>query len=327
MSMRCFISRGRFLIAFGVICGLVPASAHAGPDSNGDGPPDLLVSAPQAGHTVGTIENDDLPTRVFVAPRTGNDNNQCHVQTTPCQSILAALDQVAANGEMILLETAAYVNATPITIGKAVRITASAGITAVIGQRLAIDVPGGRVSIRGVEFKGVAALALLVYAADSVSLEHVVIDGWHTAINANGSPHITLSNVVLRNNYMGIEPGAGATTLSIENSLFDANVTGIALSSSQRLIVRHSAFVNHVANVIQLSETAVASIHDAVFFGTQYGAAVITLGGSATIGRSHIYGNAFGLYNFSGALNSTGTNVVRGNTTNTQGTITPVPEG
>src|ERR1035438_5250112 len=67
--------------------------------------------------------------RVFVSARSGSDSNTCNNINTPCQTFQGAVNQVAAAGTVIVLDTGGY---GPVTIGKALTIDAPPGIVAFI---------------------------------------------------------------------------------------------------------------------------------------------------------------------------------------------------
>ena len=62
--------------------------------------------------------------RVFVSARSGSDSNTCNNINTPCQTFQGAVNQVAAAGTVIVLDTGGY---GPVTIGKAPPRSTDAG--------------------------------------------------------------------------------------------------------------------------------------------------------------------------------------------------------
>ncbi len=87
------------------------------------------------------------PQRTFVSGG-GNDANPCSL-ASPCRSFTAAVTAVAAKGEVIVLDSAAYGT---VTITKSVSLIAPsgiyAGVTVSAGDGITVNAPGGIVVLR-----------------------------------------------------------------------------------------------------------------------------------------------------------------------------------
>jgi hypothetical protein len=91
--------------------------------------------------------------------------------------------------------------------------------------------------------------------------------------------------------------------LSVSDSVADGNDSGVAaIGPGAQVTLSRVVLSNNVS----------------------YGLGVASSGGVARIGGSTVTGNGTGLAQLSGTLESFGDNMVRGNTTETSGTITTV---
>jgi hypothetical protein len=280
---------------------------------------------------VGTINNDDpLPAaRVFVAV-TGSDAGDCATQTTPCRNLAAALAQVAADGEIIVLSTGEYDTA-PLLIGKGVKITSPSGTVALVRQPITINASGGRVVLRGLDLKGTGTGdGITVIAADGVSIEDTSFDRWTIGLRLNAGlvSQVSVVNSVFRFNGTGMKD-MGSSTMnraSISGSRFEANVVGLETLGGVHT-VSDTAFIGPaIAGITAFSSSV--DIRRSEFWKTGPGAAVAAFTGAVIrVSRSHIFGNGVGLDAAGGgSIVSSGTNVIRRNGTNTLGTISLLPE-
>ncbi len=276
---------------------------------------------------LGAITNDDgePPSRVFVSS-SGNDTNVCMTQTTPCRNLSAAIGQLAIDGEVIVLTSGEYDTA-PILIGKGVKITSPSGTVAFIRQPIVVNAPGARVALRGLTLKGGAASsAITLSAADTLSIEDTTVDGWGVGLDvANGAPStVAITKTVFQGNQTAVrDVGPGLNRVSSLASRFEGNGTGLSASGGTHTVSECS----FAANTIALSvSSGITEISQTQLWSNGTGLVVLS-GGTARIGRSHVFGNATGLSAAAGsALASFGSNVIRGNGTNIDGTVTAVPE-
>ena len=276
---------------------------------------------------IGTITDNDLPTRTFVSAG-GSDAADCSIQTTPCRNIAGALPKTAIDGEIIILTPGEYETA-PLTLAKGIKITSPSGTVAFIRQPITIDASSGRVVLRGLTLKGAAAdEAITLVAAGSVSIEDVAIDRWETGLFLANTvaTQVTILNSAFRANVAGIGEGPGGpmNVVAIEDSRFEGNTNGIQTQASS-LHVRESLFTGNTTTGLLVGPGR-AEVKQSVFSMNGTGIASLT-GGTVRISRSHVFGNNVGFAAGAGStFESFGTNVVRGNGTDTTGTIATIPE-
>lgn len=183
--------------------------------------------------------------------------------------------------------------------------------------------------MRGLTLKGSASgTAVTLVAADSVSLEEVSFDRWSIGLNLLNSTasRITVANSTFVANAFGItdENAGAASQISITGTRFEKNSSSAMDIYAATTTVSESAFVGGSNGI--LVGPGSADVRDSAFWGTGNGTLVSYPGGTLSLSRSHVFGNNFGLVNNGGLTVSFGNNVIRGNTTNTSGTITAVPE-
>ncbi len=276
---------------------------------------------------IGTILDNELPTRTFVSA-SGSDAADCSIQTTPCRNIAGALPQTAVDGEIIILTPGEYETA-PLTLSKGIKITSPSGTVAFIRRPITINAASGRVILRGLTLKGAAAdEAITLVAAGSVSIEDTTIDRWQTGLFlANtAATQVTILNSTFRANVTGVGEGAGGpvNVVAIEDSRFERNTTGVQAQASS-LHVRESLFTGNTTTGL-LVGPGMAEVRQSVFSLNGTGIGTVT-GGTVRVSRSHVFGNTVGFAAGAGStFESFGTNVVRGNGTDTAGTITTISE-
>jgi hypothetical protein len=116
--------------------------------------------------------------------------------------------------------------------------------------------------------------------------------------------------------------GGTANGLSVRGTLFEGNVIGMDLYAAIAM-VSGSTFTGNEAGL--LVGPGSADIRDSEFWGGEAGV-VSYPDGILTLSRSHTFGNVFGVIQDGGLVFSFGNNVIRGNGTDTFGTITTIPE-
>jgi nitrous oxidase accessory protein NosD len=299
---------------------------------NGDGEPEAdelftvsLSGAANAslgdGVGAGTIVNDDAgPARAFVSV-VGLDTNDCSNIATPCRTLNAAIVQVAADGEVIVTKTGSYAGA---TVTKGVKLSAAPGIVAFSGQPVTVNAPGATVVIRGLTIKALTpgtGQGVLVQSAGAVFVESSVIDGWDVGIRLQGGAELFVKDTTIRNGNTGVYATTGKTSLDSARLL--SNGTGIRAEGAE-LSVRGSTVAGNTTAGISASAGASVTVEKCQIANNGKG---ITLpaasGATVRLSRSVVSGNTLGLENLGGTLEVSGNNAVRGNTTNTSGTIVP----
>jgi hypothetical protein len=258
----------------------------------------------------------------------GGDGNDCADQATPCRNLAAAMTQVATDGEIIVVESGEYETA-PLVISRGVSVTAPLGTVALVRQPIVVNAPTGRFVLRGLTLKGNGTGdAITIAAAESLSIEDTTIDLWANGLQIGNAvaAQISIANSVFRANIAGIRDSGGAVgnRVSVEDSRFERNTRGIEVLAGS-FMIRDSAFIGNTSRGVVVGPGS-ATIHRSEF--SQNATAVATLsGGTVRLSRSRVFGNTLGLSAAAGStFQSTGTNVVRGNTTNSSGTITTIAE-
>jgi hypothetical protein len=211
--------------------------------------------------------------RSFVSAA-GNDANNCTV-SAPCGTLTRALAMTNGGGEIIVLDSGAYAQA---TITQPVTISANgvaASIDAGSGNGLTIDTPGN-VTIQGLELHGQGT------GNDGVLVQQVGI--------------LRLYNLTAEDFANDGVEMASAGNLAIYNSRFTDNQNGLAvLNSSVNAYVHHTSFDhNGNAGVYVPQGVAAAEGASAHFNGTGFEAS----GGTLVLARDRT------------ALNSTGVSAV-----------------
>ncbi len=276
---------------------------------------------------VGVIQDDDGPARTFVSA-TGSDANACSAQTTPCRNIATALLQTAVDGEIIILTPGEYETAA-LTITQGVKVTSPSGTVAFIRQPITVNAPGARVILRGLTIKGTGSgSGVTLTAASQLSIEDSTIDRWNVGFRVNNATagRVSVVDSIVRANVTGIkDEGTGATNhIAVTDTRIERNTDGLSVLGGSYSI-RGVAFVGNSGSGL-LASGGLVVVSGSEFSLNGNGAATTT-GGTLRVGRSHVFGNTVGLSALSGGtLASFGTNVVRRNGTNTNGTISAVSE-
>ena len=167
----------------------------------------------------------------FVSSK-GSDANNCSL-AAPCRHLQTALAATLAGGEILILDSAGYNNATTVTINKAISIVAPPGIEAEIAP------PSGGHGI-----------AINAGANDAVSLRGLTIDG--AGVGGHGIAFIsgkslTINNCVVRNmgsSGIGMSPSTDSKIVVSNTVVADNANHGIYVQPIGQHIV--SALFNHV---------------------------------------------------------------------------------
>jgi len=170
--------------------------------------------------------------RVFASARSGNDLNTCSNIATPCQTLQGAVNQVAAGGAVLVLDTGGY---GPISIGKAVSIEAPAGIEAFIHppSGTAVTITAGASDV--VVLRGLILSVGSSYGIDFISglalhVERCVIQGFTAGIIASRSSGNTeldlyVEDTIVRSCGDGILAGAlnGTVRATVDGCTLEGN--------------------------------------------------------------------------------------------------------
>ena len=277
---------------------------------------------------------------------TGNDGNPC-TYTSPCRLFQHAHDVVDAGGEVIALTSGGYGT---LTITKNVTIS-GVGVSAVASpfsteSAITIATTGITVVLRSISIRafgaGTGGNGISVTAVGNLHIEGCVISGFvNNGINVNlteDGSHILMKDTIVRNNSsigLLIQTTTGIVSASIDNCRAERNGTAgfYAANNSRVTINRTVASGNTVAGFYVFGSGAGAntelSCEECVASNNQYGFFVDGfLGGVGTVRVSHstVTNNTlFGFYQSgTGVFNTLGNNLLRGNGTDTTGTITTI---
>ena len=275
-----------------------------------------------------------LPNRVFVSARSGNDANSCDNILTPCQTFQGAVNQVAAGGEVIALDSGGYGK---VSIAKAVKIEAPPGIVAFIHPTSgvsAVSISAGAsdvVILRGLVLSVGDDRGIFVHTGGEVRIENCVIDGFALGIEVDASGQVVVADTIIRNsvdNGINLSPNAGSLTAVIERCRLDRNFNGLEVGNvspgTTRATIRDSVVVGQ-ANVGLRADTvsgAISELNVENCLVVNNGTGIFSFqdsGGTTTVRVSNttVTDNAgFGVNNFVGQILTRSNNTVEGNGTN-----------
>lgn len=265
--------------------------------------------------------------RVFVSV-SGNDGNDCLQPISACRTLNGGIAKVDPGGEVILVDTGSYAGA---TITKSVKINVPAGNVAFSGLSITVNAPGATVVLRGLTLKALvpgSGAGVNILAASAVFIENCVIDGWAVGISMLVAGELYIKDSTIRNNGgFGLVANNVGAVLSVDGSRFERNDVGLSFDKGKAALVR-SLFSQERFSVILNNFGSVTGnmIVDQCEVSNATDTAVVVFSGPAVLRvlNSTVTGNVNGLRHAGGTLESYGNNVVRGNTTDTSGTITTV---
>lgn len=169
-------------------------------------------------------------TRTWVSG-VGDDVNPCS-RTAPCKTFAGAISKTAAGGEINTLDPGGF---GAVTITKAITIRSdhrggvlASGVNGIIINAAATD----KVVIDGLDIHGAGTglNGIRVLSARDVQITNTSIEGFTVSgisIEGTSKNRVTVSNVTLLNNDLGINLKATANTASakVDGSLFSGNTT------------------------------------------------------------------------------------------------------
>jgi hypothetical protein len=278
-----------------------------------------------------------------VSPRayvsvSGNDANACSNPATPCRTFTGAIAQTASGGEVVVLDSGTFGGG---TIVQAVTINAPAGVAALAATPITVSAGvSDVVTLRGITFvspsPGVGT-ALLFSGGAGLNVESCVFHGWYNGIVAVAAGALNVTDTTVRessNIGINIQVASGVVKAAIERTQLLSNGVGLYVGSRAKATIKdsvaaHSPFYGFMASSNDASSSELniegcVATHN----GTGVLAADTGSGGGSTIriSNSTVTDNGNGLFQYGGnLLESFGNNRVRGNTTNTLGTISGVP--
>jgi len=291
--------------------------------------------------------------RTFVSTG-GDDVNPC-TRAQPCRNFAAAIANTTAGGEVVALDSGGY---GVFSIDKSITIAGAPGahvaVTAFAGTAItvAIDAPD-TVVLRNLYLTGLGGdTGILFQTGGRLFVDSVVASGFGLkgldATADNGS--LFVHDSVFRNNQLGFVVEAGLRVEIADSRAERNNDLGFWLHNGARGSITGSSAARNVSYGFDFDAGALFAVSDSVSDGNGSAGIVVSdtdtavtlsrvvlsnnigLGGLvlmvdqpvARIGGSTVTGNGAGLWQLAGTLESFGDNMVRGNATNTQGTITTV---
>ena len=295
--------------------------------------------------------------RTFVST-SGNDANPC-TRADPCRNFTAALANTLAGGEVVALDSGGYGT---FTVDKSVTVVGAPGvhaaITAFTGNGVTVSAGDADVVVlRNLYITGLGGdNGIRVFTGGSVHVESVTVSGFTNRgirVTAEVSPvTLIVRNSVFRHNNGGVIANGtnGDLRVQIEGTRADRNTSngfwflgpvkgsvdrsvaalntgsGFFFQPEAEISVSDSRAEGNVAGFsIQTPGTGTILTLERVSVTDNTGDGVFAAFGSVVrISGSTIARNGTGLHNIGATLESFGDNVVRGNTTETMGTVTVV---
>jgi Right handed beta helix region len=201
--------------------------------------------------------------RVFLSG-TGNDANDCTVQTTPCRSLQGAVDQVPTDGEIVVLNNGGYGGA---SITKSLTVNVPRGVIAFIARMITVSIGAtDKVVLRGLSMNGVIfgdSAGINFSSVGTLVVENSVIAGFSVAgiLQSAGGSTLLVNNCEFRNNYDGVgvlnNPTVTMSTATIENCRFENQTFyGVAAAGLTNVNVRNSVFAHNFGGVTAFSAAA-----------------------------------------------------------------------
>ena len=281
----------------------------------------------------------------------GDNANAC-TREAPCRTLQRGINATPAGGEVQILNPGAYGNA--VTIGKSITISA-VGVSATVGK-ITIDAPGATVALRGLLLNGRSVpiangFGIAITNAETVHIAGCEIERfpiYGILITADNAEFVISDTVVRGNDSHGLLVFGGTARLTIQNSRFENNgERGIDIAGSDAAVAIIGVVasgnggngITATAGRMSIASTTAANNVGAGFavIGAQMtvkssvvsgngGPGFVVSGGVGRASNSVFTNNNVGLSRIAGTLESRGNNTVRGNVTSqTQGTITPIP--
>jgi len=289
--------------------------------------------------------------RTFVST-SGDDLNAC-TRAAPCRNFAAAIAQTTAGGEVVALDSGGYGS---FTVDKSITIAGAPGshvaISVFSGTGITVNIgTTDTVVLRNLYLTGLGGdTGIFFPAGGRLFVDSIVASGFaQRALTAaaNGG-ELFVRDSLFRNNDIGVF-AEQPMRVEITDSRADRNdVIGFGFGNGPQASITRSAATRNGFAGFEIEFTVVLSVSDSVADGNDsgvaaigpgaqvtlsrvvlsnnvsYGLGVASSGGVARIGGSTVTGNGTGLAQLSGTLESFGDNMVRGNTTETSGTITTV---
>ena len=273
--------------------------------------------------------------RSFVSAATGSDSNPC-TRPLPCRNFTAAANVTSARGEIIVLDSGGYGSA---TFNKSLSVIAPsgvyAGVTALSGNALSVNAAAAdTVTIRGVTANGLGAQTVLFVSSgdvivDSCSFANFILYGREIISGGQATIRRTMtrSNGIIGMLFSGPSPSAITHATVVDSTAANNNVGFQPSQYSRVTIVGSLAAQNTAAGIyaccldaklwLMRSTSANNNGHgvDAGPHESEIYAAYNTVTGNPSGMTEEETGQIFSMQN----------NLVRGNGTNLNATLTAFP--
>jgi hypothetical protein len=173
----------------------------------------------------------------------GDDVNPCS-RTAPCKTFAGAISKTAAGGEISVLDPGGF---GAVTITKSITIDGTGTLGSILASGVngvTINITGPPETVKSVRLRGLSINGagtgingVRVIAADRVTIEDCVIDGFtNHGINVQAGT-VFVRNTVIRNNVvagLGLSASGAQAALSDSSFVFNgAGVAGPASSTAQ----------------------------------------------------------------------------------------------
>jgi hypothetical protein len=252
----------------------------------------------------------------------GSDANNCS-SASPCLSFTRALTQTQDGGEVSCLDSGSF---TPLTVTISVTIDCAGTVAtpgfdnaAVCGDLIFINVPGGVVTLRGLNvtglvFAGCNSGGIHIQAAAAVYIEDCVIENFTQKgildVRTTGLTKLAIKNTTVRNNVSAgiVVAAAPRNSVVLENVHSVGNTYGIAVATGNNVVISRSVMSeNSIAGIEADGGADVVVENTKISHNVSYG---IFAQGTVTLANSDI---SFNTTSISGSTFSFGNNRLVGN--------------
>ena len=249
---------------------------------------------------------------------TGNDANTCDSPAAACRFFAAALIKTNDGGVVSCVDPGYYGFSSIIT--KSVTIDCLAGGGGVNAERISVNAPGKTVRLRNLVANGFGqsnVAVIEIIAASNVYIENVLatltIAGAPGIYDHRAGPALLaiVNSRFVNNSGPGIviAPASGVIGVDLENVTSAYNAYGIAVGNGGRVTIKNSFFTNNSVAGIEGDGGSFIEISSSKMAFNEKG---ILTSGSTALSLSQIVSNTTAI---SGATQSTGNNLIFGNST------------
>jgi hypothetical protein len=269
--------------------------------------------------------------RVFVSVN-GNDANTCSNIATPCRTLNGGVTQVDAGGEVIVIDSGSFSGA---NITKSVKVNVAAGAVAFSASPITINAGVfDTVVVRGLTIKALTpgtGTGVQFNSGIALYIENCVIDGWNEGVvlaTPVAAAQVFVNDTTVRNSTLnGLSADTiGSMFVSIDHSRFESSLDNCAVTVANNIrgTVHDTIAAGNNEGFCVFGPSSL-NVHDSVATNNAGRGMVVGLEGTLRAASSIATENGTGFQNLGVAtFESLGNNLVRGNTTNTSGTITVV---